>query len=111
LARRRPARKVVDESIYLGRPRRGSILKEEVWVSHEGEVVKYSLAYLIPAVCAVDNGRILGYDNHHGGHHRHFQGAVEPIEFAGYPALATQFQEEVWELWRREDEERESETA
>jgi hypothetical protein len=69
LARRRPARKVVDESIYLGRPRRGSILKEEVWVSHEGEVVKYSLA------------------------------------------LATQFQEEVWELWRREDEERESETA
>jgi len=36
--------KTVDETFYLGRPRRGAMLKEEVWQSTDGEVVKYSLA-------------------------------------------------------------------
>jgi hypothetical protein len=32
--------KVVDETIYLKRPRRGAVLKEEVWRSKAGEVVR-----------------------------------------------------------------------
>ena len=82
------------------------MLKEEVWQSEDGQVVKYSLAYVNPGICGVDNGRVLGYDNSHDHHHRHFMGRQESFEFTGYEALATQFQYEVRELWRKEDEER-----
>jgi hypothetical protein len=82
------------------------MLKEEVWQDQAGEVVKYSLAYINPAICGVDNGRVLGYDNSHDHHHRHFMGRQEPNEFAGYGALAKRFYDEVRDLWRSEDEER-----
>lgn len=82
------------------------MLKEEVWQAEDGQVVKYSLAYVNPAICGVDNGRVLGYDNGHNHHHRHFMGRQEPFEFSGYEALAVQFYKEVGELWRTEDEER-----
>ena len=67
--------------------------------------MKYSPAYVNPRICGVDNGRVLGYDNHHGHHHRHFMGTVEPVEFNGYESLAGRFHKEVIELWRKEDEE------
>ncbi len=71
-----------------------------------GQTIKYSLAYVNAAVCAADNGRVLGYDNSHGRHHRHFMGKQEAFEFSGFEALARRFYREVRELWRREDEER-----
>jgi hypothetical protein len=52
----------------------------------------------------MDNGRVLGYDNSHDYHHRHFMGEVESVEFTTYAALAVQFIEEVHDLWRIEDE-------
>jgi CHASE1-domain containing sensor protein len=98
--------KVIDETIYLKRPRRGAKLKEEVWQTGETGVAKYSLAYVNPSVCGVDNGRVLGYDNSHGEHHRHFMGRQEAFEFVGYESLAARFYSEVQELWRQEDENR-----
>lgn len=80
------------------------MLKEEVWQTEAGEVVKYSLAYINPNICGRDNGRVLGYDNSHDCHHRHYMGRQESFEFQGYESLASQFYEEVRELWRREDE-------
>ena len=97
--------KVVDETIYLKRPRRGARLKEEVWQSEDGEVLKYSLAYVNPGLCGPDNGRVLGYDNSHDHHHRHFMGNQTSFEFNGYESLAARFYAEVRELWRKEDEE------
>jgi hypothetical protein len=94
----------VDETILLKRPRKGATLKEEVWQTEDGEVVKYSLAYINPRICGSDNGRVLGYDNSHDYHHRHFMGTVEPVEFDGYESLSKRFQAEVIELWRKEDE-------
>jgi hypothetical protein len=103
--KRRSAEKRVDETLHLAGRRRGAVLKEEVW--YEGQrVVKYSLAYVNPRLCGVDNGRVLGYDNGHDYHHRHFMGKVEEIEFEGYEALLNRFQQEVQELWRIEDEEK-----
>jgi hypothetical protein len=96
--------KVVDEVIRLKRPRRGAILREEVWQTPLGEVTKYNLAYINARVCAEDNGRVLGYDNNHGYHHRHFMGAVTPYEFESYQALSERFHREVTELWRKEDQ-------
>ena len=86
--------KVVDDTIYLKRPRRGAILKEEVWRDRDWQVIKYSVAYINAAVCGADNGRVLGYDNSHDHHHRHFMGKQESFEFTGYEALATRFYDE-----------------
>jgi len=79
----RKVEKRVDNTSYLTGKRRGAVLKEEVWYAGR-EVVKYSLAYINPRTCGVDNGRVLGYDNSHDHDHRHFMGKVEEVEFPGY---------------------------
>lgn len=84
--------------------RKGATLKEQVWFE-DGQIIAYSLAYVNLKIFSRDNGRVLGYDNSHGYHHRHFMGMVEPIDFTSYEALAERFIEEVHELWRIEDEE------
>jgi hypothetical protein len=48
-----------------------------------------------------DNGRVLGYDNGHGHHHRHFKGAVEAFEYESYRSLRDRFDDEV-RLLRKE---------
>jgi len=108
VARKKPRglsklRKVVDDTCYLGGRRRGAILKEEVWYDGS-QLVKYSLAYINPRVCSEDHGRVLGYDNSHGHHHRHFMGKVRPFQFSTYAELVDRFQREIEALWRREDE-------
>ncbi len=101
--RRLKREKHVDETLHLSGKRRGALLKEEVW--YEGErLAKYSLAYINPRICGVDNGRVLGYDNTHEYHHRHFMGEIEKIEFHGYESLVTKFEREVHALWKAEDE-------
>jgi hypothetical protein len=108
LAKRRTAtplvRKVIDDTIFLKRPRRGALLKEEVWQDQDGQAVKNSLAYINLMICGADNGRVLGYDNSHDHHHRHFRGKQESFEFTGYEALTRKFYREVRDLWRGEDE-------
>jgi hypothetical protein len=84
--------------------RKGAILKDEVWFEN-GQVIAYNLAYVNLKRCRVDHGRVLGYDNSHGFHHRHFMGKVEAIEYTSYSDLLDRFIEEVHELWRIEDEE------
>jgi len=106
---RKPATKAVkrekrvDETLHLSGKRRGAILKEEVWYEAV-RLVKYSLAYINPRICAVDNGRVLGYDNTHQYHHRHFRGKTEEIEFSNYAALLARFERELHQLWKEEDE-------
>ncbi|MGA9644031.1 MAG: DUF6516 family protein [Terriglobales bacterium] len=95
--------KRVDQTLYLSSQGRGAVLKEEVWYESE-RVVEYGLAYINPRIYAADNGRVLGYDNTHNYHHRHFMGKVEKIEFHGYDALVKRFESELYELWRTEDE-------
>jgi hypothetical protein len=95
--------KRIDETLHLSGKRRGAVLKEEVW--YEGRrVAKYSLAYINRRICSIDNGRVLGYDNTHEYHHRHFMGKIERMEFHGYGALLRRFEKEVHALWKTEDE-------
>ena len=95
--------KRIDQTLHLSGRRRGAVLKEEVWYEG-GRVVKYSLAYIDARICAADNGRVLGYDNSHEHHHRHFMGRIEKIEFHGYEALVARFERELQTLWRAEDD-------
>jgi hypothetical protein len=41
------------------------------------------------------NGRVLGYDNSHGSHHRHLRGTVQAFPYAGYDRLLERFLREV----------------
>lgn len=84
--------------------RKGATIKEQVWYE-DGQVVAYNLVYINLRRCRVDHGRVLGYDNSHGYHHRHFMGKVEPIEYTSYPDHLARFIEEVHEIWRTEDAE------
>jgi hypothetical protein len=93
------------EEHHLKGKRRGALLKEQVWFE-DGNVVGYSLAYINLKRCPFDNGRVLGYDNSHGYHHRHWMGKMEAIGFSTYTELAERFINEVHELWRIEDEEK-----
>ncbi len=76
------------------------IVREEVWVDEKGDVVRYNLAFLLPHLFGGDHGRMLGFDNAHGVHERHYMGKATPTAFKGYPATAERFYTEVGELRR-----------
>ena len=65
-----------------------------------GKVVRYNLAYINHSVFQGDNGRVVGYDNAHDFHHRHFMGAVEPVEFKSFEDIEERFQAD-WIKFRR----------
>ena len=67
-----PDRKIVDEAHHISRRRGNGQLRREVWIGDDGKVSRYNLAYINHELCAVDNGRVVGYDNQHGYHHRHY---------------------------------------
>jgi hypothetical protein len=100
----RPVETVSTEVNPLKGKRKGALLKEQVWFE-DGKVIAYNLAYINQNRCRVDHGRVLGYDNSHGFHHRHFMGKVAAVEYSSYPAQLRRFIAEVQELWRIEDEE------
>lgn len=77
------------------------IVREEVWVDAKGGVVRYNLAFLLPHLFYADHGRVLGFDNAHGIHERHFMGNVETVHFEKYSHTAARFYKEVREMRRR----------
>ena len=79
----------------------GGLLSYEVWGYQEkGKTVatRYNLAYINHSICRVDNGRVLGFDNAHDYHHRHYMGEVTPVEFISYEATLERFQQEWLEI-------------
>ena len=93
--------KVVDETTevrcFIGH----GIIREEVWQDADGNVVRYNLAFINHSLCARDNGRVLGYDNRHGEHHRHYMGNFEPFAYTKYRNLVSRFLTEVCKLRER----------
>lgn len=75
----------------------GGLLSYEVWGYKDrgrAVVTRYNLAYVNFAIYSGDNGRVLGFDNAHGYHHRHFMGKVEAVDFESYEATLERFQME-----------------
>jgi len=89
-----PETKVADDSWTLSLKNGNGTLRREVWVNELGEVQRYNLAYINRSVYQGDNGRVVGYDNAHGFHHRHFMGRVEPVEFKSFEDIEEQFQKD-----------------
>lgn len=96
--RRKPVRhkKIIDDTIKLPEKQGNGILRFFVSVDEKNKIIRYSLAYINPKLCSVDNGRVLGYDNCHGYHHRHYMGKEENIAFTSYENIEKRFKEE-WE--------------
>ena len=92
-------RKVVSEQFPINPKRGGGIIKIEVWENEEGEVVKYSLTYINHMIFSGDNGRVLGYDNAHNFHHKHYFGEISEVDdFTSYQELVERFEREIKEF-------------
>jgi hypothetical protein len=98
----RTLRKIVDDVASVSCASGPGIIREEVWQGEAGKVVRYNLAFINHFLYTRDNGRVLGYDNAHGTHHRHYFGKVEAVAAAGFDGVESMFRAEVKELRRRE---------
>ena len=87
-----PEIKIADDSWPLSLKNGNGVLRREVWVDESGRVVRYNLAYINHTICQSDNGRVVGFDNAHGFHHRHFMGEVEPVGFVSFEDIEARFQ-------------------
>jgi hypothetical protein len=91
--------KIVNEKFYVARKNGGGLVRSEAWEDQKGKIVKYSLAYINPLIFAGDNCRVLGYDNTHQYHHRHFMGEITPVDdFKSYYELVKRFEEDIKEF-------------
>ena len=79
----------------------GGLLSYEVWgyvTKGKTVVTRYNLAYINHVMYPGDNGRVLGFDNAHDHHHRHYMGKVQAVEFVSYEATLERFQQEWTEI-------------
>lgn len=87
--------KTVDETHKISDKRGNGKLRREIWVDEiTGRVTRYNLAYINHSLHAGDNGRVVGYDNAHDGHHRHYFGEVEPIDFVSFAHIEVRFEQD-----------------
>ncbi len=92
-------KKVVSEQFSINPKRGGGLVKIDAWENEQGEIVKYSMAYINHLIFSGDNGRVLGYDNTHNFHHKHYFGEISEVEkFISYRELVERFEKEVREF-------------
>jgi hypothetical protein len=85
-------RKIVDDVHHITKKRGNGQLRREIWIDDQGRVARYNLAYINRTLNSGDNGRVVGYDNQHGFHHRHYFGVVTAVEFTSFDDIEDQFQ-------------------
>jgi hypothetical protein len=84
--------KVIDKSFAVSRKRGNGTVRYEVWET-DGCVTRYNLTYINQLIYTGDNGRVIGYDNKHG-HHRHYMGGVEPVQYNSFEEIEQRFEQE-----------------
>jgi hypothetical protein len=87
-------KKLIDESHVISAKRGNGMLRREVWVDERGKITRYNLAYINAQLFSGDNGRVIGFDNAHGYHHRHYYGEVEAVGFTSYEDTEMLFEKE-----------------
>lgn len=97
--KQRSLSKVVDERFSIPRKRGGGLVRQEAWENSQGGIEKYAITYINPALPSDENGRVLGYDNAHSYHHRHYKGKIYPLtDFVSYEDIVNRFAEELREF-------------
>jgi hypothetical protein len=92
-------KKVISEQFSINPRKGGGILKIKAWENDKEEIVKYSIAYINHHVFSGDNGRVIGYDNSHDTHHRHYCGQISEVnDFISYQELIECFENELKEF-------------
>jgi Family of unknown function (DUF6516) len=92
-------KKVVSEQFPVNPKRGGGILKIEAWENEKGKIVKYSMVYINHLIFSDDNGRVIGYDNTHNFHHKHYLGEISEVsDFISYENLVNRFEKEIKEF-------------
>ena len=81
-----------DETHKISDKRGSGKLRREVWVDTKGKVVRYNLAYINHQLFQGDNGRVIGYDNAHGAHHRHYFGEIAQVDFVSFEDIEERFE-------------------
>jgi len=90
--------KVIDEQFIVPYEKGGGIIKFEAW-EYESKIVKYSMAYINKNIFPNDNGRVVGYDNSHDFHHKHYLGHIIEIDdFIDYQELVQRFKNDIKEF-------------
>ncbi len=99
---KQPKEALLEQERFELKPKSGGgLLRYEVWGYADKDktiVTRYNLAYINHAMHRGDNGRVLGFDNAHDYHHRHYMGKIESIEFTSYEAILERFQKEWQEI-------------
>jgi hypothetical protein len=86
-------RKLVDERHFPSRRKGDGEIRREIWIDEEtGAVTRYNLTYLNPELFQADNGRVLGYDNHRGVHHRHYLGVSRKVRLGTLQSIEAAFE-------------------
>jgi hypothetical protein len=84
--------KIVDELHKISDKRGNGCLRREIWVNNQRQVTRYNLAYINHALHSHDNGRVIGYDNAHGFHHRHYFGQIQIVDFLNFEDIEARFE-------------------
>ena len=89
----------MSEQLPVNSKRGGGVLKIEEWENEKGKIVKYSMAYINHLIFFNDNGRVIGYDNTHDFHHKHYFGEISEVsDFIRYQKLVERFEKEIKEF-------------
>ena len=92
-------RKVVTERHFINSKNGGGIIKIEAWENANSKIVKYSMVYINHNLYSGDNGRVLGYDNAHNFHHKHYFGEIiEVNNFVSFVKQVEDFEKEIKEF-------------
>lgn len=89
-----PDKKLIDEQHVISTKKGNGLLRREVWVDNKGKITRYNLAYINHQLFNSDNGRVLGFDNAHGYHHRHYYGIIEAVVFTSFEDIEILFEQE-----------------
>ena len=87
-------KKLIDEQHVISTKKGNGILRREAWVDNKGAVTRYNLAYINHQLFSGDSGRVIGFENAHGYHHRHYYGQVEAVVFTSFEDTEILFEQE-----------------
>ena len=90
--------KVIDEQFIVPGGKGGGVVKFEAW-EYEEKVIKYIMVYINKQLFPNDNGRVVGYDNSHDFHHKHYFGQITELDdFINYQELVVRFRNDIKEF-------------
>jgi len=98
MAKSKKYTKVIDEKFIVPFKNGSGLIKFEAW-EYQDKIVKYNMAYINKEIFPNDNGRVIGYDNSHNFHHKHYLGEIYELDdFINYQDLVERFKEDIKEF-------------